>query len=327
MTVPIRDGGALVVIAHSEIGAATSQMLLPAVIAAVLAAGLAGLAGSWFFGREIASRIVRIQAGADQIAQGDLSHRLPVDQFDGIFAEQALSLNRMLDRMEDMVRSHRQFASHVAHDLRTPLTRLRALLAECRDASRERLAGSIERADRECGTIISTFDALLRLSEIEAGRHGSGLARLDLRSVVEDVAETMEPVLADAGSTLALGPLAEADVLADNALMQQAFVNLLENVVLHTPPGTRARLSLGRDEARGMALLALEDDGPGIGENDRQRVLDPFVRGQGAVAAQGHGLGLAIVRAIARFHGGSLWLGDAAPGLRVELRLPLAPPA
>jgi signal transduction histidine kinase len=141
-----------------------------------------------------------------------------------VFAAQAQSLNQMLDRMEDMVNAQRQFASNLAHDLRTPLTRLRGLLAG-EDAGSARL---LDRAERECRSIIAIFDALLRLSEIEAGRHPTALAPLALGPVIEDVAETMEPVIADAGSRLELGELASAEIRADTGLVQQLLVNLLE---------------------------------------------------------------------------------------------------
>ena len=323
LTVPLAQGGALVVIAHSEIGEAAREMLLPAIVAGVLAAGLAGLAGSWYLGRMVASRSAGIQAAADTIAYGDLSHRISLESLDGIFADQALSLNRMLDRMEAMVRSQRQFASHVAHDLRTPLTRLRALLGRQLDAGREERARLIERAEHECSAIIATFDALLRLSEVEAGRAATGLIPLNLRAVVDDVVETMEPVVADAGSSLVLVDPADACVRADVALLQQLLVNLIENVVIHTPSGTQARMSLTRDDKAGRAVITLVDDGPGIAADAIDKVTQPFERGTTATQAMGHGLGLAIAEAIMRFHGGELRLADAAPGLRVELRLPL----
>ena len=324
LTLPLGDGAALTVIAHSEIGEATGALLLPAIGASVLAAAVAGMLGSWLFAHAIGRRVSRVQAAADTIARGNLAHRIPLDRLDGLFARQALSLNRMLDRMEALVSSQRQFASHLAHELRTPLTRMRATLTGICEASAADRAILVECANRECAAIIATFDALLRLSEIEAGRHPAGLGRIDLSAVVEDVAETMEPVLADAGGALELGELASAPVLADNALVQQLLLNLLENVVLHTPAGTRARLSVARDDARAEAVLTVADNGPGIAESARARMIEPFARGTEAPSHRGHGLGLAIGQAIARFHGGAIELGDACPGLSIELRLPLA---
>ena len=231
---------------------------------------------------------------------------------------QADSLNRMLDRMEDMVNAQRQFSSHLAHDLRTPLTRLRGLLtAQTAEADRVRL---LERAERECASIITIFDALLRLAEIETGRHPSAVRDLPLRDMLEDIAETMEPVIADAGCALELGRLEPVRVRGDADLFNQMIVNLLENVATHTPAGTRATLSL--EQAGESALIAIDDDGPGLADGDRDRVLLPFERGKGSGLRHGSGLGLAITRAIVRFHQGSLELADNAPGLKVRIRLP-----
>jgi methyl-accepting chemotaxis protein len=200
------DGGRLVIVEHSEVDATMREMMLIGLIALVVAGGLGGVGAAWLLTRQIARRLDLSVSTADAIAQGDLSRRVSLEGLDGIFATQAASLNHMLDRMEQMMRSQRQFASHLAHDLRTPLTRLRGLLQA--DASHTDTAGRqlLDKAERECRSIISIFDALLRLSEIEAGRHPTAMAPLALDEVILDVAETMEPVIADAGSHLALAP-------------------------------------------------------------------------------------------------------------------------
>jgi signal transduction histidine kinase len=315
-------GASLVIVAHSEIVEDLEAILLPLALALLLTIVIAGIAATWLFARAIAVRLVRIQHAADAIASGDLKHRVPMEQLDGMFAEQAASFNRMLDRMEEMLRVQRQFASNLAHDLRTPLTRLRGLLAD-REGSHEQL---VHRAERECASIIAIFDALLRLSEIEAGRHPTALGSLALESVVEDVVETMEPVMADDGRSLEIEALSNVSVMADAALIHQLLVNLLENIVVHTPPSTTARVSLWEDLATGLAVLRVADNGPGLAPNERARVLQPFERGATSEAVRGSGLGLAIAQAIVRFHRGDLRLVDNRPGLVVEVRLPLAEP-
>lgn len=312
------DGGLFVVVQHSE-AAASLRALLPSMVAAIfVSALLVGLAATILFARLTATRLAQTQAAAGAIAQGDLSRRIPSDRLDGMFAVQAESLNRMLDRMEDMVLAQRQFSSHLAHDLRTPLTRLRGLLtAETAEADRARL---LDRAERECASIIMIFDALLRLAEIEAGSHPSAVRNLPLREMLEDIADTMEPVIADAGCTLELGHLEPVMVRGDADLINQMIVNLLENVATHTPTGTRATLSLQR--AGRYALIAIDDDGPGLADGERDRVLLPFERGKASGLRRGNGLGLAITRAIVRFHEGSLELADNGPGLKVQIRIP-----
>lgn len=321
LTQRLSDGGRLIIVEHSEVGENMREMLIPGILALVIAASITGLAAAWAFTTQIAQRLDRTVKAADAIAQGDLSHRIPTGGLDGIFATQASSLNHMLDRMEQMVRSQRQFASHLAHDLRTPLTRLRGLLQP--DQLQEGAAGHevLDKAERECRSIIAIFDALLRLSEIEAGRRPTAMAPLALDEIITDVAETMEPVIADAGSQLALTAMPSATVLADAGLVQQMLVNLLDNVALHTPAGTRASLALAVTQEE--ATITVADNGPGIALNERDRVVRPYERGQSA-GRQGSGLGLAIAQAIMRFHNGALELVDNRPGLMVRLRFPMA---
>jgi signal transduction histidine kinase len=324
LTARLTDGSHLSVLERDEIDE-TLREILPRLALTLGAAGaLAGIVASWFLARIIALRLAYTQATADAIAQGDLSRRIPLDGLDGIFSEQAISLNRMIARMEEMLLSQRHFASHLAHDLRTPLTRLRALLAREAQADGEDRTALRLQAAHECESIITIFDALLRLSEIEVGNVASALAPVALSGLIGDVAETMEPVLADAGCMLSTGPLAPATVIGEHSLLKQLFVNLLENIALHTRPGTHATIGLSARD--GWAVVTLADDGPGLIEDDRVRVLRPFERGRTTTGdrQRGSGLGLAIAGAIMRLHEGDLELRDGHPGLVVELRLRLA---
>jgi signal transduction histidine kinase len=292
--------GSLFAVVQSSEASAALRRLLPPLVAAIVAAALGvGLVATYLFAHLTAKRLAETQAAADAIAAGDLTRRIATDRLDGVFAAQAQSLNQMLDRMEDMVNAQRQFASHLAHDLRTPLTRLRGLLAG-EDAGSARL---LDRAERECRSIIAIFDALLRLSEIEAGRHPTALAPLALGPVIEDVAETMEPVIADAGSRLELGELASAEIRADTGLVQQLLVNLLENVALHTPSDTRATIALAREG--GEAVITIADNGPGIAAPTATAWC--ALSNARRPARPGSGLGLAIAQAIMRFHHGDRW--------------------
>ena len=300
LTRALPSGEVFVVVQHSE-AAASLSTILPGVVAAIFASALlSGLGATVLFARQTAARLAKTQAAADAIALGDLS-----------------ALNRMLDRMEEMMRLQRHFAGALAHDLRTPLTRLRGLLTaelSLGETDRFRL---IERAERECDAVIAIFDSLLRLAEIESGRHPSARTELCLAELIEDIAETMEPVIVDHGSKLELGSLDRAMISGDAGLLNQLLINLLENVATHTPPGTCATLSLTCD--KGTAVIALGDNGPGLPEDDRARVMRAFERGTGAAQQPGSGLGLAIAQAIVRYHDGNLQLADNAPGLRVRI--------
>jgi signal transduction histidine kinase len=307
------DGALLVIVQHSEIENHLSHLLPRLVLGAFFAALAAGLGATWLFAHLTARRLAATGDTADAIAAGgDLSQRVPMDDLDGMFARQAESLNRMLDRMESLVETQRHFASALAHDLRTPLTRLGSMLGQ----------HDLPAAERECAGIIATFDALLRLAEIESGRHGGAMIDLSLGALVEDIAETMEPVIADAGGRLVTGPLEPAPIHGDPGLLSQLLINLLQNVATHTPPGTSAHLSLQThaDEV----VLELRDDGPGLPRGDSTRVLRPFERGRGASERKGSGLGLSIAQAIVRFHQGRLDLADGGPGLLVRIAFPAA---
>jgi len=320
LTTRLPSGSLLVIVQHSE-AAASLHALLPGVVLAIsLVALVMGVSATFLFARLTASRLAETQGAADAIAAGDLSRRIPTGRLDGMFAVQADSLNRMIDRMEELVRAQRLFSSNLAHDLRTPLTRLRGTLARGALDGDPALSGTLDRAERECASIIAIFDALLRLAEIETGRHPSAMGTLSLRPLIEDVADTMDPVIADRGGTLEVGRLDDVAITGDPDLINQLLINLLENIATHTPAGTRARLSLERDA--GGAVITIRDDGPGLPAADLARVTRPFERGTSASVARGSGLGLAIAQAIVRFHHGQIDLADAAPGLEVRVRIP-----
>lgn len=320
-TIALPDGSHLSVLHHDEMGEVIRDVLPALLLCLTLSGAVMGVLASRAMARMIAARLAVTRATADAIAAGDLSQRIPTGDMEGIFSAQAESFNRMIARMEEMVEGQRHFASHLAHDLRTPLTRLRALLG--REATDPASFASMRlAAERECSAIIATFDALLRLSEIHAGHRDAPRAPLALADLLEDVADTMEPVLVEAGCALTIGPFAPLIVLGDRSLFQQLFVNLLENVALHTAPGTRAQIALRHDGTQ--AVVTLADDGPGLPEADRVRVLRPFERGSGK-ETRGSGLGLAIAQAIVRFHDGTLHVLDGKPGMILELRFPVAP--
>ncbi len=324
-TMRLPDGAHLSILHHDEMKEVVQHMLPALVLCLALSGALMGILASRAMAGMIGSRLALTRATADAIAAGDLSKRIPVDDREGMFAAQAESFNRMIARMEEMVEGQRHFASHLAHDLRTPLTRLQVLLTRG-TADPADFAIMCSAAERECTAIIATFEALLRLSEIGSGRHDAALAPLMLDDLLEDVANSMEPMLAEAGYALAIGPFERVAVVADRNLLLQLFMNLLENVTRHTRPGTHARI--GMRHACGEAIVTLSDDGPGLPAADRARVLRPFERGQDKWgpekgASRGSGLGLAIAQAIVRFHQGHIRLLDGAPGMIVEIRFPV----
>jgi signal transduction histidine kinase len=316
----LRSGGLFVIVQHSEAAEGLHALLPMVVLTISLVALVLGVSATFLFARLTARRLGETQDTAAAIAAGDLSRRIPTERLDGMFAVQARSLNQMLDHMAELVRAQQLFSSNLAHDLRTPLTRLRGLLEKASRDDQAAFASLLDRAERECSAIIGIFDALLRLAEIETGQHPTAMASVPLRPLVEDIADTMEPVMTDRGGTLGVRRLDDVTVIGDPDLINQLLINLLENVATHTPPGTNVTLAL--EQGAGGATITIRDDGPGLDAGDRMRVTQPFERGSAVMSREGSGLGLAIASAIARFHRGSLELVDAAPGLEVRICLP-----
>ncbi|KAJ8138278.1 hypothetical protein OY671_008509, partial [Metschnikowia pulcherrima] len=184
---------------------------------------------------------------------------------------------------------------------------------------------SLDGAEGECAPSITIFDAGSRSAGSETGRPPAAVRDSPVRAMSEDIAETMEPVIADAGCASDLGRLEPVRVRGDADSVNQMIVNSSENVVTHTPAGTRATSS--SEQAGESASIAIDDDGPGSADGERDRVSSPFERGKGSGSRRGSGSGLAITRAIVRFHQGSSESADNAPGSKVRIRSPALPEA
>lgn len=279
-------------------------------------------AGMILFSRIVQRRIVAMGVTVDAIIDGDMRCRVPIDGDGGTFDAQAAAFNRMLDRIADLMRGISDVSSDIAHDLRAPLARLHSRLAMLETsaetpAMREGIASAAAQADQ----LLAMFAAMLRIAEVEGGARRAAFAPIDLATLVDGIAAMMAPVVEDAGLMLMPQPSAPLHISGDRQLLTQALINLIENAVRHTPPGTRIAVSTARrgDEA----VVVVSDDGPGIAAADRQLALRRFGQVDRARSAGGHGLGLSMVEAIMRLHRGGIVLEDAAPGLRVVLTLPL----
>ncbi|MBB4101173.1 sensor histidine kinase [Sphingomonas kyeonggiensis] len=318
----LADGGHLSIVAESESIEDLGKVVWPLFGAALALSAVAGALASWLLGRSISSRLSAIGTTANAIIAGDYSRRVPVDSLGGTFAEQARTFNRMLDRIEALMDNLRQVSSDIAHDLRTPLTRLQATLraAAESDLSESERAAFIAAAGRECDGVLSLFAALLRIGEVQAGRRRPQVASIQLDALVDDVVESYVPVFADSGRSLHLAECDRCSIRGDADLCNQLLVNLIENAQLHTPPGSATQVSLRRNA--GAVLLTVRDNGVGIPAEDREDVLQRFVRLERSRSTPGHGLGLALVAAIAGFHEAIITLDDAKPGLIVRIEFP-----
>ena len=277
------------------------------------------LGGVALFGALVTRRIAAIRATADAIIAGDLSRRVPVSDTDDEFDRQAVTMNRMLDRITDLMDGLRHISGDIAHDLRAPLARLRSNLARVASGTSTPPRDSIDAAIAECDDLLDLFAAILRIGEIE-GSGETEFAAVDLAALATATAEMMAPVAAEDGREIVVAtPPAPIEVMGDARLLTQAILNLVENALAHTPVGTRIILSVSAEP--GGAQVVVRDDGPGIAPDDRAHALRRFGRLDPSRSGPGHGLGLPIVDAIARVHRGSLMLSDAEPGVAATLRI------
>lgn len=279
---------------------------------------LLALAGGLVVGTLFLRRLDQVNGAIARINDGRLNERLPRIGMGPEFDQLSGNLNRMLDRIEVLMDGLRQVSNDIAHDLRTPLTRLRQRLERMQIGTDpapmpEQIEGAIAQIDE----ILGIFSALLRIGAMEARGIQASLARADLSEMLERLAQIYAPVIEDADHVLEDAIAPGIHVRGDLELLTQAVTNLIENAIHHTPAGTRIRLELTR--AGNDVRLAVSDTGPGIAAEERARVLGRFYRIDTSRSTPGAGLGLALVDSIAKLHGATLTLSDNGPGLRVEL--------
>lgn len=290
---------------------------------AVLIAAAGAAAGGFGLNAMLLRRTRGIAEAAERIAGGDLSARAPARPRGDVFDDLGDAVNRMLSRIEELMTGMRSVTDSIAHDLRSPLTRMKGALARAADpeappALRQR---SIEEAHAEADRVLATLNALLDIARAESGLSGENLQRIDVAGLVLDVADLFSPALEDAGQVL-LTDAPDVPVLAraHATLLRQAVGNLLHNAVVHAGPGATVRVAVEEDEP-GHARICVSDDGPGVPNEHLGRVQERFVRLEAARTTAGSGLGLALVAACAKLHGGRLILADNRPGLLAALEL------
>jgi signal transduction histidine kinase len=305
-----------------------------------------GIIGGIFVSRRVLKRVDAMTGTAQTIMAGDLSGRLSVigsgDEFDRL----AHNLNGMLERIESLMRGLKEVTDNIAHDLKTPLTRLRNRCeAALRTASSEaEFRRVLEDTIEESEGLIRTFDALLMIARAESGEVREGMAEFDVAEVARDVGELYEPLAEDKGLTLEVEAKSHAAMKGNRELVSQALANLVDNAIKYAAPpppypppqagegrvgedavnGERSGILVKADTEQDRIVLTVSDHGPGIPQADRSRVVDRFVRLERSRSLPGSGLGLSLVSAVARLHGGELELEDNAPGLRARISLPRA---
>jgi len=287
-----------------------------------LTTGLA-LAGGLLMSLQAQRRVADINRTTRRIIAGDLSQRIPATGANDEYQELANNLNTMLDQIEKLLSGLRHVGDSIAHDLRGPLTRLGnqlELLAAENQPSREGLAMCAAQAEG----LLATFNALLRIARVESGAYRSAFAELDLSQIVADICELYHAAAEDRCMRLSSTIKPAVHVFGDRELLAQALTNLLDNAIKYSRDAGRISVSLSTEDDE-HAVVVVADNGPGIPASERKRVFERFARLDQSRSKPGNGLGLALVKAVAEQHGGSLELADNVPGLIVRLRLPIRP--
>ena len=314
-------GGHFLMVGESDYRATKAmEAILAAAGWGILITGLLAIGGGILLGGGFLRRIEEVNRTSRAIIEGNLSDRVPTrgsgDEMDRL----AINLNAMLDRIESLLESLKRVSDDIAHDLRTPLSRLRHGLEIARESARAQkdCGPAIDEAIVEVDAILETFAALLRIAQIEAGTRRAAFGEVNLGQVAADAVQTYSAVAEDRGQQVRADIGEAAAVQGDHELLTQMIVNLIENSIRHCPAGTRITLSLAK--VNGDTVLCVSDTGPGIPRSERDKVLRRFYRLEASRTTACSGLGLALVKAVADLHGASLELASNNPGLRVEVR-------
>ena len=300
------------------------QQIKTAILVGIGAIIVLGLLGGLILSRWMLTRLERINRSTSRIMAGELGRRIATHGNGDEFDDLAQNLNAMLDRIERLLGGMRQVSEDIAHDLRTPLNRMRSRIevALMGSPDSEESRALLEDTLRDADGLIETFNALLAIARAEAGAQHGDWEPLDLAELARDVAELYEPLAEEAQITLRLEARAGARIQGHRQLVAQAIANVTDNAIKYTPAGGTVTIST---DAHPLPTVTVTDSGPGIPEDQRERAKQRFVRLDAQRSTPGSGLGLSLVDAVAKLHDARLTLEDNAPGLKVTLSFKAAP--
>ena len=312
--IDLADGSRLVVAAKSELIDRIKHTILRLFLLAVIVILLISAIGALVLGYYLNRRLTPINATANAIITGHMDWRVPVGRRGDEFDVAGQAINMMLDRIAALVENLRQVSSDIAHDLRKPLMRLLV--------QTDRL-GNVEGAERvlELGDeLLVLFSGILRIAEVEGGGIERNFEPVELSELMAEMVESFAPAVTDGGDTIQWTIEPDVSVMGNRELLAQLAANLLDNARTHTPAGTQIQFTLAASDH--VAIITVEDDGAGVSDADRERLFQRFFRAEASRTNPGNGLGLSLVAAVARAHGGSVEVEDAEPGLRMLITLP-----
>lgn len=310
----------------------TSDRVLRAIITSSLLALILGLISSLFVSRRFTQRIEDFNRLATDVRAGHLDRRAPRNYSEDELDLLAEHLNAMMDHISRLMQAMRYAGDSIAHDLRSPLTRLRTRLeSAASEVKNEQASHTLYSAADDAAELLKTFDSVLRIARLEAGERRELLIELDPKHILDDIAELYEPACEDAGLMFSSSIASGLMIRADRGLLSQAVSNLVENAIKYTPKGGAIELNAKLNKA-GRYEVAIIDNGPGIPESERQRVKERFVRLDKSRSAPGSGLGLALVDAVADLHRAKFILGagnasEWGEGLTAKIEFPRSKPS
>lgn len=316
-------GGSILVVGRDiEERREFARLIRLALFWSLAVAALFGVGGSFLMSRNFLRRIDSISATSRTIMAGDLSERMPVSGTGDELDRLSTSLNAMLDQIERLMDGMKEVSSNIAHDLRTPLTRMRAQVESAlrkKDPAQRQQA--LENTLVQIDQLLATFNALLSIAKAEAGESRSGFAMVDLNELIGEMAELYEPIIEDKGGELIVEAAPDLQMMADRQLIAQLLTNLIDNILKYGVGETGKPVVEIKASAQDKTItLIVADRGPGIAEKDRERVTERFVRLEKSRSAPGNGLGLSLVKGVVQLHKGKLMLEDNNPGLKVVMK-------
>jgi signal transduction histidine kinase len=279
-----------------------------------------GAAGGLWLSAQFLHRIDVMRRAAQGIMAGDWSRRIPLASVDDDLSALARTFNRLFGRIETLLLANKHVSADIAHDLRKPLSRVLRRLETARsgEGGPTATAAAIGGATAEIEGVLETFDALLRIGQIEAGARRAGFQAVDLAEIARNVADAFRPTAEEQGRDLVMRLDAALPLRGDQELLTQMIANCLDNAFTHTPPGVGIEIE-GRLGPSGVTL-SVADHGPGVPQEDLAKLFEPFFRGDASKASPGSGLGLSLVAAVAELHGLAYSASDKRPGLKISFQ-------
>ena len=320
VTTRLSDGSRLLVGHVVEPGLRLAKVITQALIVSIIASSLLALFGAFILSRILSSRVARISETTHAVRDGALAQRVPTDNSGDVFDDLSQSINAMLDRIEMLVTQLRVMTDGLAHDMRSPVTRMKSAIERAAVDTQDPTAlAALDRVGQEADTLLRMLTTALQISRAEAGLGRERFADTRIAEMLDDLADMYGPVAEDQDMTISVSVAPSLHVPLHRELMSQAIGNLIENALKYATGGHEIKLSAQDDGS--TVVLRVADDGAGIPADRRSEAMQRFQRLDPARRVPGSGLGLSLVEAIARLHNGDVTLSDNAPGLCVTIRI------